>query len=367
MRVGLICPYSLTVPGGVQGQVLGLARALRAKGHEVRVLAPTDGPPPEPWITSLGPSMLSPSNGSVAPVAPHPPTQVRAIRALWEENFDVLHVHEPLCAGPSVTAVVMKTAPMIGTFHAAGEQPAYKYLAWLARKMARRLEVKVAVSDDAKALVEDVIPGEWQVLFNGVEVDRFEVDPWERPDDRRVVLFVGRHDERKGLAVLLDAVSHLPDDVVVWVAGAGPETERLRAKYRQNRRIEWLGRVTDSERNRRMVAADVFVAPSLGGESFGVILLEAMAAGTPVVASDISGYARVAGPLPDDPRHTALLTPAGDSSALASAIREVLNTPDLAGALAAAGRQRAQHFSMDRLAETYLALYRRLAPVDSRP
>jgi phosphatidylinositol alpha-mannosyltransferase len=366
MRVGLICPYSLTVPGGVQNQVMGLARALRAKGHEVRVLAPTDGPPSEPWISSLGPSMLSPSNGSVAPVAPNPSTQVRAIRALWDENFDVLHVHEPLCAGASVTAVVMKTAPMIGTFHAAGEQPAYKYLSWLARKMGRRLEVKVAVSPDALALARAAIPGDWIVLFNGVEVERFQVEPWEKPEGRRVVLFVGRHEERKGLAVLLDAATRLPDDVVVWVVGDGPETEPLRRRYGNDPRIEWLGRVSDVERNRRMAAADVFGAPSLGGESFGVILLEAMAAGAPVVASDISGYARVAGPLPDDPRSAAVLTPAGDAAALSAALANVLDHPDQAAALRATGRDRAEHFSMDRLADTYLSLYQRLAPVDSR-
>jgi phosphatidylinositol alpha-mannosyltransferase len=256
---------------------------------------------------------------------------------------------------------------MIGTFHAAGNQPAYKYLGWLARKLARRLEVKVAVSEDAKALIEPVVPGEWQVLFNGVEVDRFDVEPWDRPDGHRVVLFVGRHDERKGLAVLLAAVDQLPDDVVVWVVGEGPETDRLRVRYGRDRRIEWLGRVSDIERNRRMAAADVFCAPSLGGESFGVILLEAMAAGTPVVASDISGYARVAGPQPDDPRHAGLLTPPGEPTSLAASITMVLDDDALAASLVAAGHQRAQHFSMDRLADTYLSLYRRLAPVDSHP
>ncbi len=366
MRVGLICPYSLTVPGGVQAQVMGLARALRAKGHEVRVLAPTDGPPPEPWVTSVGPTMLKDSNGSVAPVAPHPPAQVRAIRSLWEEDFDVLHVHEPLCPGPTVTAVVMKTAPMIGTFHAAGNQPAYKYLGWLARKLARRLEVKVAVSEDAKALAEPTVPGKWMVLFNGVEIDRFDVEPWERPDDRRVVLFVGRHEERKGLAVLLAAAERLPDDVVVWVAGEGPETDALRARWAGARNVEWLGRVTDVERNRRMVAADAFCAPSLGGESFGVILTEAMAAGTPVVASDISGYARVAGPQPDDPRTAARLVAPGDPAELASALTGVLDDPIAAAELVVVGRDRADRFSMDRLAEEYLSLYRRLALVDSR-
>jgi len=355
VRVGVICPYSMSIPGGVQNQVMGLARAMRARGHDIRVLAPTDGPAPEPWITSLGPSILNPSNGSVAPVAPNPPTQLRAIRALWEDDFDVVHVHEPLCPGPTVTAVVLKTAPMVGTFHAAGEQPAYKYLAWLARTLARRLDVKVAVSADALAMAETAIPGDWHVLFNGVEVDRFQVAPCER-GDRPVILFVGRHEERKGLAVLLAAVAQLPDDVEVWIAGEGPETAELRHRYRGDPRLQWLGRIPDAERNARMAAADVFCAPSTGGESFGVILLEAMAAGAPVVASDISGYAAVAGPLDGDPA-AALLPRAGDPDQLAQAIRRVLDEPDLSASLRAAGAARADRFSMERLAETYLGLY----------
>ena len=357
MRVGLICPYSLSVPGGVQNQVLGLARSLRARQHDVRVLAPTDGPPSEPWISSLGPSVLNPSNGSVAPVAPNPPTQVRAIRTLWDETFDVVHVHEPLCPGPTVTAVVMKTAPMVGTFHAAGEQPAYKYLGWLARKMAKRLDVKVAVSEDAKALAETAIPtGDFQVLFNGVEVERFRVPPWPKPEGRRVVLFVGRHEDRKGLSVLLDAVSSLPPDVVVWVVGEGPQTDELRARHAGEHRIEWLGRVSDAERNARMAAADVFCAPSTGGESFGVILLEAMSAGAPVVASDISGYAAVAGPLDGRPA-AALLPRASDTAALAHALCTVLDDPTVAVDLQAAGTARAEWFSMERLCDLYVDLY----------
>jgi phosphatidylinositol alpha-mannosyltransferase len=358
VRIGMICPYSLSVPGGVQNQVLGLARAMRARGHDVRVLAPTDGPPPESWITSLGPSVLNPANGSVAPMAPNPPTQVRAIRALWDDHFDVIHAHEPLCPGPTVTAVVMKTAPMVGTFHAAGDQPAYKYLSWLARKMAKRLDVKVAVSEEARALARTAMPtGDFEVLFNGVEVERFRVPPWPRPPGRRVALFVGRHEERKGLAVFLEAVRSLPeDDLAVWVVGEGPQTDGLRARHHADHRIEWLGRVSDAERNARMAAADVFCAPSIGGESFGVILLEAMAAGAPVVASDITGYTAVAGALSGGPA-AALLPRAGDAAALAAALRLVLDDPDTAAGLRAAGAARAELFSMERLSDHYLHLY----------
>jgi phosphatidylinositol alpha-mannosyltransferase len=246
---------------------------------------------------------------------------------------------------------------MVGTFHAAGDQPAYKYLSWLARKMAKRLDVKVAVSEEARALARTAMPtGDFRVLFNGVEVERFDVPPWPRPPGRRVALFVGRHEERKGLAVFLEAARSLPDDVAVWVVGEGPQTERLRARHHADHRIEWLGRVSDAERNARMVAADVFCAPSIGGESFGVILLEAMAAGTPVVASDITGYTAVAGPVDGQPA-AALLPRAGDAAELAAALRLVLDDPDVAERLRAAGAARAELFSMERLSDQYLHLY----------
>ncbi len=359
MRVGLVCPYSLSVPGGVQGQVLGLARALRAQGHEVRILAPTDGPPPDPGVTSLGPSIQNPSNGSVAPIAPDPSVQLRAIRSMWDERFDVIHVHEPLCPGPSVTALILKSAPLVGTFHAAGHQPAYRYLSGLARALARRLDAKVAVSPEAMALAEEAIPGGWQVLFNGVEVDRFaDAEPW--PTEGPTLLFVGRHEERKGLAVLLDALPSLPAGLRVWIAGEGPETEVLRRRHSGDRRIHWLGRISDAERDRRMAAASVFCAPSIRGESFGVILLEAMAAGAPVVASDLTGYRHVAGPL-DGSASAAELVPPGDAGELAVAVRAILDDPARAAGLVVAGRERADHFSMRRLASEYAALYEQVS------
>ncbi len=358
----MICPYSLTVPGGVQGQVLGLGRVFIDRGHDVRVLAPCDAPPPEPWVTTIGTSQLNPSNGSIAPIAPDMTTQLRVMRTLRDESFDVIHLHEPLVPGPCATTLVMKPAPLVGTFHAAGDPSDYKSFAWVARPMGRRLDALVAVSDDARALAEPTLGGRWTVLYNGVDVSRFGVeDPWPRPDGRRVVLFVGRHEERKGLAVLLDAARSLPDDIVVWVAGEGPQTGELRARHPSDR-IEWLGRVSDAERDARMTAADVFCAPSLGGESFGVILLEAMASGAPVVASGISGYTRVAGPLDGGPA-AALLTTPGDSAGLAEALRSVLDDQPLAAELRAAGSARAERFSMQHLAEEYLEIYQRVARV----
>jgi phosphatidylinositol alpha-mannosyltransferase len=354
MRVGLVCPYSLTVPGGVQGQVLGLARSLRSLGHPTRVLGPCDGPPPEAGVTPLGNSISTDANGSVAPLAPDPSAQLRFIRALRDEEFDVLHLHEPLVPGPTMTALLTKHRPMIGTFHAAGESPYYRYLKPAVRWLARRLDLRCAVSDDARRMAEESLGGTYEVLFNGIEIDRFaKATPW--PADGPTVLFVGRHEPRKGLAVLLDAMVGLPPEVRLWVAGAGPETERLRVRTAGDPRIEWLGRISDEEKARRMRAADVYCAPSLAGESFGVVLLEAMAASTAIVASDLPGYHNVA-----RPDREAKLVPPGDAAALRDAITSVLAGGPEVGSLVAAGDVRAKAFSMDHLAEVYLDRYARV-------
>lgn len=356
MRIGLVCPYSLSIPGGVQGQVLALARALRRRGHEARVLAPCDGPPPELFVTPLGNSVPMATNGSVAPIAPDVPAQLRTIRALWDERFDVVHLHEPLVPGPTATALLLKPAPLVGTFHAAGSQPAYQALSPFASWFGQRLDVRVAVSDDALALVEGPIGGEFRVLFNGIEAQRFrDAEPW--PTDGPTVLFLGRHEQRKGLATLLEAVPQLGPDVRVWVAGDGPQTDELRARH-QDPRIEWLGRIDDAERDRRLAGASVFCAPSLGGESFGVILLEAMAAGTPVVASSIPGYVKVAAP--DGSAPAAVLVEPGDVAALAEGLSRALTDPATTEPLRAAGAARAAAFDLEVLCEHYLEIYREL-------
>lgn len=349
MRIGLICPYSLSIPGGVQGQVLALARSMRRRGHEARVLAPCDGPPPELFVTPLGNSIPTASNGSVAPIAPDVSAQLRTIRALWDEQFDVLHLHEPLVPGPTATATLLKPAPLVGTFHAAGSQPAYRALAPLAAWFGQRLDLRVAVSDDALDLVREPVGGDFEVWFNGIEYERFATaTPW--PTEGPTVLFIGRHEPRKGLGVLLAALPMLSEDTRLWVAGTGPDTDELRQRH-DDPRIEWLGRIDDDERDRRLAGADVFCAPSLGGESFGVILLEAMAAGTPVVASAIPGYAKVA---TASDGVTAELVEPGDAGELATALSRVLDDVSHAASLRERGRARASGFDLELLADRYL-------------
>lgn len=354
MRVGLVCPYSLSIPGGVQGQVLGLARSLRALGHEARVLAPCDGPPPELFVTPLGMSLPTAANGSVAPLAPDASAALRTIRALRDEDFDVLHLHEPLAPGPTMTATIVHVAPIVATFHAAGDSTSYKLLNPVVRRMAARLDLRCAVSADAEALARRYLGGQYEVLFNGIELDRFrQVEP--RKADAPTIFFCGRHEPRKGLDVLLEALQQLPSSVRLWIASDGPDTARLQGQYAGDPRIEWLGRVTDREMAARLRGASVFCAPALGGESFGVVLLEAMAAGTPVVASDIPGYRNVARPEVD-----AVMPPPGDADALAAHLRRVLADDDLANELRRAGSARAEEFSMDRLALVYQDRYEQL-------
>ena len=173
MRIGIISPYSLTLPGGVQGQILGLGRTLRGMGHDVRVLGPCDGPPPDAGVTPLGNSVPTAANGSVAPIAPDPSAQLRTIRALRDEAFDVVHLHEPLAPGPTQTAMFFKTAALVGTFHAAGESAAYKWFSPGVKWLAKRLDVRVAVSEDAEKMARAALGGTYTVLFNGVEVATF--------------------------------------------------------------------------------------------------------------------------------------------------------------------------------------------------
>ncbi len=351
MRIGIISPYSLNSPGGVQTQVLGLASALAGYGHHTRVLAPCDGAPPQTGITPLGASIPTFANGSIAPIAPDFACTLRTVRALRDEEFDVLHLHEPLCPGPTQTALFLRSAPIVGTWHAAGTSRAY--LVPGTRWLASRVDVRVAVSQDAAAMAHNGLGGEYEVAFNGVELDRFEgVEPTRSTTP--TIAYIGRHEPRKGLAVLLEAMEKLPEGIRLWVMSRGPQTEELQRRYQRDTRIDWLGRVSDAEKLARIKGADAVCVPSLHGESFGVVLLEAMAARTPVVASDLPGYRNVAR-IGDE----ADLVPPGDAAALAEALVGVLLRPDHAADLIAAGRRRAEQFSMVRLAGIYIDAYER--------
>jgi phosphatidyl-myo-inositol alpha-mannosyltransferase len=354
LRVAMVCPYSLSVPGGVQAQVMGLSRELRKMGIEVRVLAPCDGPPPATFVTPLGNSLPTSANGSMAPLAPDPSCSLRTMRALGDEQFDVLHLHEPFIPGPTQTAMLLHPAPVVATFHAAGDSASYKYLRVSIKPAANNIAHAVAVSKDAAELVRRYIGGNYEILYNGVELDAYRTAP-AHPTTGPTIFFCGRHEERKGLDVLLAAVQELGPDVRVWVGSTGPDSARLQAQYADDPRIEWLGRLTDADKMARLRGADVFCAPSLHGESFGVVLIEAMAAETAIVASGLDGYRNVATDGLD-----AILVEPGDVGALAIALKRVLFEPGLSDTLQRAGSRRANDFSMTALATRYAEHYVRL-------
>ncbi|MDQ2726254.1 MAG: glycosyltransferase family 4 protein, partial [Actinomycetota bacterium] len=242
MRVGLVCPYSLTLPGGVQGQVLGLGEALRRQGIDARVLGPCDGPPPDAMVTPLGNSVPAAGNGSVAAIAPDPACVLRTIRALRDEEFDVVHLHEPLVPGPTLTALMFSDGPLVATFHRSGESSGYRLVRPLTRYVADRVAVRAAVSEEAEITAHNALPGSYVRVWNGIDTSGYDAAiPW--PASKPTIVFVGRHEIRKGLAVLIEAMGSLGPDIRLWVIGEGPETVRLRAQTAGDRRIEWLGMV----------------------------------------------------------------------------------------------------------------------------
>ena len=348
VKVLMVCPYSLSRPGGVQSQVMGLVRELRSLGVDARIIAPCDGPPPVPGVMTVGESTLWESNGSIAPIATGAQGARRTIDALGFFEPDVVHLHEPMVPGPSLTLLLGYHGPMISTHHISGHI-GREWVMPAVRSNMERVHARAAVSESARATAVDSVGGDYLVLWNGVEVERF-ASAVPTPSARPAVLFCNRHEPRKGLSVLLDAWHGIDRDATLWVASKGPQTEELRARNVAN--VEWLGVVSDTQRNERIAGSRIFCAPSTGGESFGVVLLEGMAGGAAVVASDIDGYRNVARGDVD-----AVLVAPNDPDALRVALRRVLDDDALHTRLLHAGRERADEFSMHRLATRYLEMY----------
>jgi len=350
----MVCPYDLARPGGVQGQALGLSRALRRIGHEVVVIAPHDRV--RGWVTrevyAAGRSVAVHANGSVAPVSVSPLAAKRAVGAARDWDADVVHLHEPLAPILGYGFLLTGRWPVVATFHRSGVPRAASIVAPATRWMCGRIQVRVAVSEAARRTAAAWCGEGFEVLFNGLDTDRFA---GARPVDSELpaVVFLGRHEHRKGLGVLLEAFSTSELGAELWVIGTGPETASLRARYPESDRIRWLGAVSDEEAASRLRSASVLCAPSLGGESFGMVLLEGMAARCRVVASDIPGYRDAAG-------GHAILVPPKDAAALQGGLATALSSPSDATAIEAAASY-AREWSMDRLAQRYVEAYRRAA------
>ncbi len=352
MKVALVSPYDLSVPGGVQSHVARLADALRALGDDVRVVGPgrpdaarvPDGVQPLP----VGRASRVSFNGSVAPIALGPGAFARTRHALERFRPDVIHVHEPVVPMVGVAAATSTVAPVVGTVHAWSHQRrVYRATRAVTRRVIDHLDDLVAVSAAAAEFHADALGlpiDRFEIVPNGVEVARFApVADARTPatDGGRRLLFVGRLEPRKGLTVLLDAFVRLArrrDDLVLDVVGDGPERtaaqRRVPADLRA--RVRFHGRVDDAELLERLAACDLYVSPALGGESFGIVLLEAMAAGRAVVASDLPGYRSVV-----TDRVDGRLVPPGDPERLADVIAQLLDDPSARSPLVAAGHERA--------------------------
>ena len=293
MWVVMACPYSLSRPGGVQGQTLGLARSLRTLGHTVTVLAPHDhykpgtflsdfpgGCPARPALVTdrsrafstmprtdgtfiVGPSIAVRANGSVAPLALSPPAVLRVMRILHRQSPDVIHLHEPLAPLVNYAYFLSTSVPLVGTFHRSGHSAWQRVLSPMARWATERLSVRCAVSAVA---AETTRSDDVEILFNGVEVERFS-DATPRRSEAPTVMFLGRHERRKGLELLLSAFREVPGSSVLWIAGEGPESERLQHAFPASHRLHWLGNIPDVEVARRLHAALTSFVPRHSSES----------------------------------------------------------------------------------------------------
>jgi phosphatidylinositol alpha-mannosyltransferase len=376
MKIGLVSPYVYPLPGGVTQHVRFLYENLRLRGHDVRILTSSHGlqRTSEGDVIRLGKGFSMPANGSVGTitVSPRYVSQVRDL--LDRERFDVLHFHEPFV--PFLSLVILRESKSvnIGTFHAyGGWSPAYEFGSRSMKRYAERLHGRIAVSAAARHFIERYFPGDYKVLPNGVDVDRYRravpLARWQ--DGTRNILFVGRFEPRKGVLDMLKGFRILRRtgfECRLLLVGGGPQ-EREARRYVATRRLQgvhFLGRVSDDEKAQLFRTADVFVSPATGRESFGIVLLEAMAAGAPIVASDIHGYKGVV-----RRGREALLVPPKDHKELAVALGRLLADRDLAQTMAQNGPRRAEEFSWPRVTakvdDYYGFVIRRLAAAGSLP
>jgi phosphatidylinositol alpha-mannosyltransferase len=299
MKVGLVCPYSLDVPGGVQNHIKDLAEELIARGHHVSVLAPAEETDELPdFVVAAGRAVPVPYNGAVGRVMFGPIASSRVRRWLAEGHFDVVHIHEPGAPSLGLLALGAADVPVVATFHIANPRSrVMSAAAGLLRPRLERIAARIAVSEYARETLVQHIGGEPVVIPNGLYVDRFRLaEPRPEWQGEQTIGFVGRLDDpRKGLSLLLDAFASIdrPGLRLLVVGGGDLEQARDRLPEQVRDRVLFLGPVNDVEKARVLASTDVYVAPNTGGESFGIVLVEAMAAGATVLASDLPAFRRV--------------------------------------------------------------------------
>ncbi|MCK4368442.1 MAG: glycosyltransferase family 4 protein [Dehalococcoidales bacterium] len=374
MKIALVSPYDSAYPGGVILHISYLERYFTKMGHEVKVIAPASKA-----VSSFGDRFIPigkprpvPASGSICRVTISPWLSSKIKAVLERENFDIIHLHEPLMPMLCTTVLRLSQTANIGTFHACHAsflgRPAYNFARpigkWILRRWFRKLDGKIAVSKPAREFVHGYFPGYYNIIPNGVDVDHFspDVSPIDEFGDGKLnILFVGRLEKRKGVKYLLEAFKQvkqeIPNSRLIIV---GPGT-RLRRKYEKHvmrsglKDVIFTGLVPYEELPRYYKTADVFCAPATGRESFGIILLEAMAVGKPIVASDIEGYASVVSHGIDG-----LLVPPADKGSLAQALISLLTDQSLCQEMGVKGRAKALEHSWEQIAQKVLNYYARV-------
>jgi len=380
MKIGLVTPYDWSYPGGVRDHVSHLAEQFIAMGHDVRILAPASGNKArllEKYVLKMGWTTPIPINGSIARILLDPSLSLRVRRVLQREHFDILHVHEPLVPGLSQQALRLSHTLTVGTFHAASyssmystSQLAYASTYPLLRPLFRRLSGCIAVSTAARQFVQRYFPADYRIIPNGVNLDRFDSTVLPMPDymdGRHNILFVGRFEKRKGAKYLLRAIPYIRErhpEARFILVGEG----RLRAgfqRYVEKRGwsdVVFTGYVSDADLPRYFASAHIFCAPATGGESLGIVLLEAMASGTPIVASNIRGYATVV-----NDRVDGLLTMPRQPEELANAISFLLEHDAIRQQIALAGKQKARDYAWPYVAQQIMDYYLELLEERGKP
>ena len=370
MKVGIVVPYSWSFWGGVPEHADHQARALERLGVTARIMIGHDPPGrltkylhprvgrherPPAHVIPIGRSVIVPANGALPNIVLSPRAVFRMRQVLARERFDLLHVHEPMTPAIGVAALSFARVPLVATFHASGELAWMKLATPVWGFLAERLDHRIAVSQDAADSARRYLPGDYEVIPNGVAMPE-RADPAGR--ENRIV-FLGRHEPRKGLQVLLRAWPEIrrQTGARLRVLGADPLQVRLlltRLRVSDDG-VDALGFVSERERTEELLKAKAFVAPSLHGESFGMVLTEAFACAMPVVASDIPGYRDVMTP------ETGVLIPANEPHVLAQATVNLLADEPRRQQLGAGARRRARAYSWDDIGRRLLAIYERVA------